>query len=900
MALDELRRWILDEGLKEDIKYLRGEFVLKQLDFIKPDLIGYDYKPDWSKLFLSGSILAESKDAEANEVALLIALSALILSDEKTIKTAAVTILTQLSNFRSIDLAIERRLISKDYDEIFGFNQKLLSLNRTVSKTIYSNSQKDLKANHFQNDFWNKLKEKHSISVSAPTTAGKSFLARHWLVNEMKASHLSGIKKLAVFVAPTRALVTEIERELKLLKEQFEFPNLLVTSIPLALLGNIERPTIVVFTQERLQQFLSFRQQPSKFDFCLVDEAHKIAEDDRGTILQTATEKVFEANPDCKFIFLSPMSENPSVLLEGFLETPDENTKESQIPLVLQHTILVQNVPKYPMSRNFKLVLENENLHLGTYSFEQNPTIKEKKTRKRSCIAKLVGNEIGATILYANEPSQAEIMAKQISEDVGSDDNETLQEELNDLLKLTKDIVHPKFKLVDVIVSGVAFHYGNMPSLLRMEIERMFKEGNLKHLVCTSTLVEGVNLSAQNIVLDKPEKGRGGKLTPQEFWNLAGRAGRWGADFSGNIFYISENDDDKPPKKSVYKITKASNNYLEKSEDLSDFLENRAHIREKIKKYNHQEFMAMEAKIAYLIYYAVSTGKKSILSLKRSEQLNADTRLNSLIGNIALKIKQDEKLKGLVLKYQSVSGQALMEFKNEVSERMKKDGAEKVCKDMLPVKPDEEDAQPQMEKVMNNLNNLMFPIFYPFNSTTPHSILAVSWMQGQSLNRIISKVYENVESGKIKFDEYYDINKVKGEKKRTPDLDKTIRTVMKNVESICRFLLPKYLAPYIDIIKICALEHGSDLKDIDTSKYVIEMEVGASSITLLSLIELDFSRDAAIIIERIFNELGYKDLTKEEVLDCLMKEVFKSKKTHKVIHKEIEKVLKENSRIQSV
>ena len=230
-----------------------------------------------------------------------------------------------------------------------------------------------------------------------------------------------------------------------------------------------------------------------------------------------------------------------------------------------------------------------------------------------------------------------------------------------------------------------------------------------------------------------------------------------------------------------------------------------------------------------------------------------------------------------------------------------KDGSVKeICAEILPVKPDEEDAQPQMEKIMNNLNDLMFPIFLPFNSTTAFSILAVRWMQGQPLNQIIGEIFAKVEKGEITNNNYYKIKTEQGvEVSRTPDLDKTIRTVMKNVESVCRFLLPKYLAPYIDIIKICALEHGSDLEDIDTAKYVTEMEVGASSTTLLLLIELDFSRDAAIIIERMFAELKYGDLTKEDVLDCLMKEEFESERTHKVIHQEIDKVLEENNKSQS-
>src|ERR1019366_7619849 len=80
-----------------------------------------------------------------------------------------------------------------------------------------------------------------------------------------------------------------------------------------------------------------------------------------------------------------------------------------------------------------------------------------------------------------------------------------------------------------------------MPTLLRSEIERLFKEGTIRFLVCTSTLVEGVNLACRTIVVRGPRKGRTKPMGPHDFWNLAGRAGRWGQDFNGNIVCVDTN-----------------------------------------------------------------------------------------------------------------------------------------------------------------------------------------------------------------------------------------------------------------------------------------------------------------------------------------------------------------------
>ena len=71
-----------------------------------------------------------------------------------------------------------------------------------------------------------------------------------------------------------------------------------------------------------------------------------------------------------------------------------------------------------------------------------------------------------------------------------------------------------------------------------MRIENLYKQGLIKFLFCTSTLLEGVNLPAKNIFI-LSEKIGDGKMSDIDFWNLAGRAGRLRKDISGNIFCVN-------------------------------------------------------------------------------------------------------------------------------------------------------------------------------------------------------------------------------------------------------------------------------------------------------------------------------------------------------------------------
>ena len=103
---------------------------------------------------------------------------------------------------------------------------------------------------------------------------------------------------------------------------------------------------------------------------------------------------------------------------------------------------------------------------------------------------------------------------------------------------------------------------------------------DLVSLVCTSTLIEGVNLSCQTIVLRGPRKGIGHPMEAHDFWNLAGRAGRWGDEFQGNIICIDPQNaqawPDGVPERAGFPIKRESDAVIEQGDSLADYLDRRA------------------------------------------------------------------------------------------------------------------------------------------------------------------------------------------------------------------------------------------------------------------------------------------------------------------------------------
>src|SRR5262249_47919563 len=106
------------------------------------------------------------------------------------------------------------------------------------------------------------------------------------------------------------------------------------------------------------------------------------------------------------------------------------------------------------------------------------------------------------------------------------------------LSALAGEAVHQSYVLAECVKRGVAFHYSHMPTQVRRAVEHAVSRGEITFLVCTSTLLQGVNLPANNIFIFVPEKGHLKPLESTDSWTLAGRAGRLLREFHGNIFLI--------------------------------------------------------------------------------------------------------------------------------------------------------------------------------------------------------------------------------------------------------------------------------------------------------------------------------------------------------------------------
>ena len=93
------------------------------------------------------------------------------------------------------------------------------------------------------------------------------------------------------------------------------------------------------------------------------------------------------------------------------------------------------------------------------------------------------------------------------------------------------------FDFVEGLSRGFACHHAGMLPLFREIVEELFTQGRIRAVFATETLALGINMPARSVVLEKLVKFNGethADITPAEYTQLTGRAGRRGIDIEGH------------------------------------------------------------------------------------------------------------------------------------------------------------------------------------------------------------------------------------------------------------------------------------------------------------------------------------------------------------------------------
>jgi ATP-dependent RNA helicase HelY len=97
------------------------------------------------------------------------------------------------------------------------------------------------------------------------------------------------------------------------------------------------------------------------------------------------------------------------------------------------------------------------------------------------------------------------------------------------------------FEWIDGLERGVAAHHAGLLPVFKEVVEELFRARLLKVVFATETLALGINMPARTVVLEQLEKFNGEarvRITPGEYTQLTGRAGRRGIDTEGHAVVV--------------------------------------------------------------------------------------------------------------------------------------------------------------------------------------------------------------------------------------------------------------------------------------------------------------------------------------------------------------------------
>lgn len=395
--------------------------------------------------------------------------------------------------------------------------------------------------------------------VQMPTSTGKSRATE--LV--IRSAFLSSRTKLALVIAPFRALCQEIASDLdKAFKDDGysvnQVSDALQPDIDLNIFGlEIEtKPQVVVLTPEKLLFLL--RQEPdiiSNAGLVVYDEGHQFDTGTRGVtyeLLLTSIKRML--SEDAQSVLISAVIQNASAVANWLLE--DQSKVVADNSMQSRRLVAFASIPKNVTDGQlqFNVLSDSEQSFYvpRVIVAEKMPRLKgERKdrffpTKESGSIALYLALLLlrnGGVAIYAGKKASAAKIVRDAVEDtflrgvsLPSPLEHSDPEEIRRFVRLYIENFGDDAYLTKAAAIGIFAHHGNTPQGVRLAIEHAMRQRLIRLIVCTSTLAQGVNLPIRYLLVTSAMVGRE-SIRVRDFHNLMGRAGRAGMYGEGTVIF---------------------------------------------------------------------------------------------------------------------------------------------------------------------------------------------------------------------------------------------------------------------------------------------------------------------------------------------------------------------------
>ena len=424
---------------------------------------------------------------------------------------------------KALDSSADKTLFSaNNADSMYSLGLTMYSLNYSFESVVYnafaSSSIDDSIALHpEQMNIIKAMTSNKGIVFSAPTSFGKTFTIFEY-ITRYKPNNV-------VLVVPTLALIDEYKQKvIKKYKTSFSQYKVYL-SVEEDRNYDFDGYNLFILTHDRVvnESTVSLLE---RIDFLVIDEVYKLQKDeenDRTLILNLAYYNLVVKS--IKYVLLAPF-------IKG-IENLD----------MLAHTPTFYSTNFSPVVNEVKTVeIASEN---------------ERNLYATRILDKIPANE--NTLIYFPTVVGIENFINDTANNGVVVDNPVLKS----FVQWAREEIHEEWIILKALENGYLVHHGQLPLGIRLLELDLFNGDNSGYhkLICTSTLLEGVNTSAKNIIITKPARGYGlGNFDAFDFYNLVGRTGRLYQHYLGVAYYIKTPSDpiylkDEALKKIEFELT---------------------------------------------------------------------------------------------------------------------------------------------------------------------------------------------------------------------------------------------------------------------------------------------------------------------------------------------------------
>ena len=436
---------------------------------------------------------------------------------------------------------IENRTeLSHSFEKAF-LGMLLSSFGETYkAKGIYLTSQQTQLTDYFGKNV------DRGVAVVAPTSYGKSDLFVNFCNHHVDAT-------IAIIV-PTKALLAQLRRRVLHGREDPSKKRKIITHPEMYNQG--DTGFVAILTQERLLRMIQ-DDRNLEFDYVFIDEAHNLLSGDQRNVLLAKVIALLSVRSErTAFSYLTPFLVKPENLHAKYADNDfAEFTISEHLKTERYHIVDLR---------------EKGECVLKLYDQYVDEFVSITNRLERDEIQFLKRYSGSKNIVYLNSPPKLERFAMSLANELEPLNNTELQAACEDISKF----LHKDYGLLDCIQRGVIYHHGSVPDVVKLYIEDLYTTiPEIEYVVCSSTLLEGVNIPGEKLFLFECKKGRG-YLTASQFKNLVGRICRFKELFDpeqGTLAMLEP---------EIYIV---ASQYMSTSANIKTFIEKRVKVDKKIK-----------------------------------------------------------------------------------------------------------------------------------------------------------------------------------------------------------------------------------------------------------------------------------------------------------------------------